>query len=128
MYSNIQQAVASVRNAPSSIFTKEDVVKLLESIKVEEERVGLTTAQIEQLCESILDQIKGNVSDIGSDAVDTDSAEFELNGNEISLYCVDLDTREIANQAVNGIAEIIEEFFEELAEEDEQETLEIPGS
>ena len=130
MYSNIQQAVASVQNAPSSNFTKEDVIKLLESIEIPEEQVasGLTRSQLDDLCRAVVNQINDNVDNLDSDCIDTGSAEFELNGTEISLYSADLDTREIARVVVDGIGDVIEEFFEELAEEAEQETLGIPKS
>ncbi|NDB87141.1 MAG: hypothetical protein EB127_31320 [Alphaproteobacteria bacterium] len=131
MYSNIQQAVASVQNAFPSIYTKDDVIKLLESIEISEEKVSssLTNSQIEELCKRVVAQVKENADNLdSSDVVDTSTAEFSLSYNEIQLDSVDIDTRNIVDEVVNGIGDVIEEFFEELAEENEQETLEIPKS
>ncbi|NBR26450.1 MAG: hypothetical protein EBU08_22255 [Micrococcales bacterium] len=121
MYTNIQQAVASVQNAFPSIYTKDDVIKLLESIQIPEENVvvGLTRSQLDDLCRAVVNQVNDNAENLDRDCVDTDSAEFELNGNEISLYGVDLDTREIARVVVDGIGDVIEEFFEDLNKESE---------
>lgn len=119
---SIQEAVASVENAFPSIYTKDDVIKLLNSIELEpSEQVanGLTNEQIEDLCRRIVDQVKENAENLDSDIVDKDSAEFELYGNEISVSSVDIDTREIAREVVNGIGDTIEEFFEELNKEAE---------
>ena len=120
MYTNIQQAVASVQNAFPSIYTKDDVIKLLESILIPEERsVGLSQSQVEELCRRVVEQVEENADNLDRDCVDTDSAEFELNGNEISLYSVDVDTKEITRVVVDGIGDVIEEFFEDLNKESE---------
>ena len=125
MYTNIQQAVASVENAFPSIYTKDDVIKLLNSIEIQapEPKSGiLTQTQIEDLCSRIFDQVKENADGLdSSDVVDTDSAEFELYGNEISVTSVDIDTRMIARNVTDGIGDIIETFFEELKEEEQEE-------
>lgn len=124
MKQTIEQAVASVQNAPGSIFTKEDVVNLLNNLEASKGR-GLTQDQIAELCELICDKVKDNADNLEIDDVcDTGSAEFELNGNEISLCSVDVYTRGIRDVVVEGIGEVVEEFFEELQEE-EQETLEV---
>lgn len=125
MYTNIQQAVASVENAFPSIYTKDDVIKLLNSIEIQapEPKSGiLTQTQIEDLCSRIFDQVKENADGLdSSDVVDTDSAEFELYGNEISVTSVDIDTRMIARNVTEGIGDIVETFFEELKEEEQEE-------
>ena len=128
MKMTIDQAVAAVKNAPSSIFTKDDVLNLFSNLEVK--GGSLKQHQMYELCELICSQIKDNVENLDTqDVCDTDSAEFELNGNEISLCSVDVYTRGIRDVVVDGIADVIEEFFEELEkEEEEQETLEVPKS
>ena len=123
MYTNIQQAVASVQNAFPSIYTKDDVIKLLESIVIEpSEQVasGLTKSQIEELCKRVVAQVKENADNLdSSDVVDTSTAEFSLSYNEIQLDSVDIDTRNIVDEVVNGIGDVIEEYFDELENESE---------
>ena len=124
MYTNIQQAVASVQNAPSSIFTREDVIKLLENIEIEAPKGGIQIDRqiIKDLSEAVLDEIKRNAGNLdSSDVCDLSSAEFSLNYNEISLDSVDVDTDQIAENVVCGIYDVIEEFFETLEKENEEE-------
>lgn len=124
MYTNIQQAVASVQNAPSSIFTREDVIKLLENIEIEAPKGGIQIDRqiIKDLSEAVLDEIKSNARNLDSSEVcDLSSAEFSLSYNEIQLDSVDIDTDSIAENVVNGIYDVIEEFFETLEQENEEE-------
>jgi len=125
MKMTIEQTVAAVQNAPGSIYTREDVISLLG--RIETKGGSLTQDQIATLCELICEKVKDNADDLETeDVCDIDSAEFELNGNEISLCSVDVYTRGIRDAVVEGIGEVVEEFFEEL--EERQETLEIPKS
>jgi hypothetical protein len=128
MKMTIEQTVAAVQNAPGSMYTREDVISLLGRIEAPKSS-SLEQHQIHQLCELICSQIKDNVENLDTqDVCDTDSAEFELNGNEISLSSISIYTRGIRDVVVDGIGDVIEEFFEELEneEEEEQETLEVP--
>jgi len=121
MYTNIQQAVASVENAFPSIYTKDDVVKLLNSIEIEspKESVSLTQSQIDELCRLIVDQVKDNAENLDSEIVDKDTAEFSINSNYLELDSVDIDTSEIARNVVDGIGDVIETFFEDLKDDRE---------
>ena len=124
MYTNIQQAVASVQNAPSSIFTREDVIKLLENIEIEAPKGGIQIDRqiIKDLSEAILDEVKQNAERLdSSDVCDLSSAEFSLNYNELSLDSVDIDSDSIAENVVSGLYDVIEEFFETLEQENEKE-------
>lgn len=124
MKMTIEQAVAAVEIAPGSMYTREDVISLL--WKIETKGGSLTQDQIAHLCELICEQVKSNAENLDTeDVCDTDSAEFELNGNEISLCSVDVYVRGIRDAVVEGIGEVVEGFFEEL---EEQETLEVPKS
>lgn len=120
MLTNIKEAVASVENAYPSIFTKDDVIKLLNSIKIESSKpkqVILSKEQIQRLCDIVLQQIKDNIEDLESDKVcDLSSAEFELYGNEISVSSIDIDTDKIEDGIVYNIESAIEVYFEELEE------------
>ena len=121
MKQTIQEAVASVQNAPGSMYTREDVISLLNRIKVEKGS-GPTDRQIKDLVERIVETVNDNASSLSTDDVlDTYSAEFELNGNEISLSSVDIDCSKIADEVTDGIESVIEEFFEELNKEDDEE-------
>lgn len=81
---NISTAINLVENNVSSIFTKQDVLDLLKRVNA-----GGNTATID---EDVLDDIAERVAySLDTDIIETDSAEFELDGNEIKLSHVDLD-------------------------------------
>jgi hypothetical protein len=124
----IQETVASVQNAPGSIYTREDVISLLNKIQVTEsvtKMCPLTQFQIESLCDTITDAIRENAEGLDSDCIDKDSAEFTLNySNCIELDSVGFDSGNIADTVVSGIGELIEDWFEKAfpeSEEDESE-------
>lgn len=120
MKQSIAQAVASVQNAPGSMYTREDVISLLNRIEVK--GGGPTAKQLKDLIEAVYQNVKDNADNLTTeDVVDTYSAEFELSGNEISLSSVDIDTDKIADTVVSGIADTIEEFFEALEVEDDDD-------
>ena len=126
-----QQTIELLSQQLPGFYSLEQVIKIINDIETdpsEDVVVGLTRSQIEDLRRAIVDQIDDNADNLDSDCIDTGSAEFELHGTEISLYSADLDTREITRIMVDGIGDVIDEFFEELNKEDEQETLEIPKS
>ena len=124
MYTNIQQAVASVENAFPSIYTKDDVIRLLTSIEIEapkESSGKLSQYQIDDLCKRIVAQVRENAENLDSDCIDKDSAEFSLSYKELELDSVEFDTSEVADTVVDGIGDVIETFFEELEETEEEE-------
>ena len=124
MKMTIEQAVAAVEIAPGSMYTREDVISLLG--KIETKGGGLSQDQIAHLCELICERVRENADNLDVDDVcDKDSAEFELYGNEVQLSSIDVYTRGIRDAVVEGIGEVVEEFFEQF---EEQETLEVPKS
>lgn len=110
----------------STIFSKEDVMKLLNSIEEVEEKeevsggkFSLTIGQIENLAE----KIASNIEDERDDVVDTSDLDFDID--------VDYDRRinievsggvQIDTSLVERISRrVIEEFIEELTEEEDEE-------
>jgi hypothetical protein len=121
---NLQDTVASVQNAPSSIFTKEDVLNLLNGIEFPKQVSinPLTQFQIESLCEKITEVVKDNAENLDNDCIDRDTAELSMGyNNTVELDSVEFDTREVADQVVRGIAEVIEEWFEKAFPENEDD-------
>lgn len=126
---SIQEAVASVQNAFPSIYTKDDVIKLLGSIETTS-APGFSQEMVEKLIECVKEAVNRKVNRMDTDdMVDTGSAEFELNYNEISLSSVDVDTSAISDCVEQAVEDAINEFFEEggfvAEEETEEETEEV---
>jgi hypothetical protein len=128
----IEQTVAAVKNAPSSIFTKDDVLNLLNGIELPKEAVinPLTDFQIRSLIEKITDAITENAENLNDDCIDKDSAEFSLNyDNRIELDSIGFDGGSIADEVLDGVEGVIDAWFEKaFPENEEQETLVVPES
>ncbi len=104
-----ENALASVRQSVSSIFTKEDVLYLIEKIEVGSSRV-ITTQQINDAIDEVVNWAERRVDNL----IDLNSAEFELNyNNQIELTGVEIDVECLRNA--------LEEHFMDFGEADEVE-------
>lgn len=123
MKMTIEQTVAAVKNAPGSMYTREDVISLLSRIETTTTKgITMDRQTTKDLCEAILEAVKDNARNLDAgDVCDLGTAEFSLNYNEVQLDSVDIDTDSIAENVVNGIYDVIEEFFENLEEESVEE-------
>jgi hypothetical protein len=92
-----------------SLYTLEQVIKIVESIESEETKVNnITLTDIEEHIDKVIDTIDSGRVDI----IDKSSAEFEISyDNRIELQNVDVDTSEIRD--------ILFEIFTPLVEIDE---------
>lgn len=98
---NKDQAISKVNESVASLFTKEDVIKLIEGIETEGGLDFDINALIEHVQETII-----NLNDF--DIVDTDSAEFSLDGSTIQLDSINIDNHNIEC----SIEDSIREFFD----------------
>ncbi len=92
-----EQAIESVKGSISSIFSQEDVIAIINSIQQENE------LDQDDLVSAILNELTNGSHDV----IDLDSAEFELNGNEISLERVDLDENRLEEAITTGVNDYI---------------------
>ena len=117
----LDQAKELVNNSFPTIFSKEDVTKLLESIEApeQEEEVTLgkfnpTTEQIEELAQGIASKIEDDVDSI----VDTSDADFDISVDydrrlEISIDGgITIDTSLIEIIVYSAIEKFIQEASE----------------
>ena len=99
----------SVQSSVSSIFTKEDVINLINSIEESKGRV-ITTQQINDAIDEVVNWAERRVDNL----IDLDSAEFEISySKHIELTCVDIDVESLRNT--------LEEHFMDFGEDDEVE-------
>ena len=105
----------SVENSVSSIFSKEDVIKLINS--VEGGGRVITVDQIQRAIDQTITWIENNSRDV----LDLDNAEFEISyNNRIELTDVAINTEEIREALENNFMD----FGELLEQEVEQERAE----
>lgn len=92
MYTNIQQAISAVESAYPSLFTKEDVIKLLNSIDLDSASAPSTDSiDVDELVDRVQTLI-GNYDT--SDMVSYEDIELSINYDhriEIDSVNVDLD-------------------------------------
>jgi hypothetical protein len=98
-----QDVLNRVLNSESSIFSKEDVVRLIEGIV---ESPYLTSTQIEKVLNEFENTLDYQASN--NRLVEFDTAEFELNGNEITLENVDVDISSIVDHAREAFTVLLE--------------------
>jgi len=104
----------SVQNSVSSIFSKEDVINLINSVEGGGRKI--TPYDIERAIDKTISWIENNERDV----LDLDNAEFEISyNNQLECTSVGINT--------NEIREALENNFSEFAEDEEDEE-EISGS
>jgi len=105
---SIEQAVVKVNECMSSVFTKNDVLNLLQSIEMKKE--NLVTK--EMLVTFVTDYVETQVERLDAgDILDLSTAEFDLNGCELSLESVDIDTRDFTRNILGEIDEAVDTFL-----------------
>ena len=127
----LEQAKELVNSSFPTIFSKEDVTKLLESIEIPEPEVvsvpvlegkfALTEEQIESLSETIAMRLED------SDMVNLDDVDYDVSVDydkrieiDIDSSSVEIDTYEIERVASRVIKEFIEKLNEESSENEER--------
>jgi hypothetical protein len=81
-----------LNNGISSIYTKEDVLGLLEKIDMES-----NMESIKEIFQKVKEDFAHGLRCAEEGIIDKDDIELELNGNEISVYRVDVDLEHIEN-------------------------------
>ena len=112
------EALTQLNNSISSIFTKDDVIKLIQSLDIPESK----PAKYEQLEMAILESVNNSISNIRwREVIEEDNIGIDLCGREIEVDCsgaIDLTIVE------ERITESIEQIFSDIRDSQEDEALE----
>jgi hypothetical protein len=107
----------SVKHSVSSIFTKEDVINLINSIEEGSSR-KITTLDINRAIDKVVDYMDRDQREI----FDFDNAEFELSyDNRIECVGVPINTDAVREILENNFMDFGEEVVEEVEEKAENE-------
>jgi len=98
-----EKAIERINSSISSIFSKEDVIAIINSI---ESSSSISKNGMNDLTDKIVSSLENSYA---SAVVNFDSAEFDLNGNEISLDNVDLNVDYIQGNIRSSIGIFFEE-------------------
>jgi hypothetical protein len=110
---NKQQTIELLQQQLPGFYSIEQVIKLINDIDVDETSqstapLSLTEDQFEKIKEKIYYAIENCMGNMYSDdLVNTDTAEFSLNGNEIQLDSVDVNTDEIADNINDAVVDVL---------------------
>lgn len=101
---NKQQAIEQVKNSFPSIWSKDDVLQLLEQL--EESTPRPTDEQIKDITRYCISEIQ----DLGNEIVDFDSASFSIGYDNK----IELDNIEISTDAIeSAIEQVLKEYYSE---------------
>lgn len=94
----VNQTIELVNNSPASLFSKEDVVKLLTALEV------TAAVPTSEMIDKLMDLVEDNLRNVDSeDMVDKSTAEFSLDGNQIELDSVEVDSSYIVDEVQSAI-------------------------
>ena len=104
-----QNVIDQVQNSVSSIFSKEDVINLINSIQVGR---AITTVDIERAIDNVVSDFEMNNQDV----VDTDNVEFNISyNNQIEVDNVGLN--------LDYIREALENNFLDFGNDESEEEI-----
>ena len=101
----------NVNGSLSSIFSKEDVIKILETIDEQLKEEGNSSFDNETLDE-ILDDLRSILSNVEDMEVDCDDIEFSISGREIVVDDVNLRGKEEVTSDIESLIEKMESVKE----------------
>jgi membrane protease subunit (stomatin/prohibitin family) len=123
MIKSINSAVERVKSSYPSIYSKDDVVNLLielmsdldteinEMIEADRAQHPTNGMDLDKLQDALIDAIETKLDRLdGSDAVDYDSACFEMYSNTVSLESADVNVSGIMDAVEKGIKVAIQEM------------------
>ena len=102
----------NVNESLSSIFTKEDVIKILETIGEESKEESGSSVMTQEKIEEILDDLRSVLSNVEDIEVDTDDVELSIEGREISVDNVEIRGKDELESEVQSLIEKLEEVLE----------------
>ena len=98
---SLQEMIDGVKNSISSVFTKSDVLDILNRIEVKVTEPEFTEHEMEEL----IDHVRSGLAYLDStDIVDTDTAQFGIeDGNTLVVTDIEVDTNYIEDEVEESI-------------------------
>lgn len=113
-----QQAIEQIKNSFPSIWSREDVLSLVNQIDE-----GTASIDREKLLEKIREGVDDAINGLSNDEiVDVSSCEFEIkHGNEIYIDNLAINTGDIIDQVMSDVESNIDDYIAELEEVKEEQ-------
>ena len=127
MNTKVQAAIEKVATSFPSLYSKDDVIAVLNNLADElgEETPAVGALSEEQL-KTLRTRLRETIEDTADnldaeELVDFSSATMSMNyGNEVELESIDVNSRSIATELTESAIQVVEDFFEELKEQQEK--------
>lgn len=108
------QTVELLKQQLPGFYSVEQVIKMINDIEDSSEAFDKEKQQ--NLQELIIEQVTNYLRRLdSSDIADYDSAEFELSGNEISVYSIDVNTDTVIDEVHDAINDAFNKTFNTVA-------------
>lgn len=121
------EALEQVQNCVSSIFTKDDVIKIISSISESEKKLPFNIEEFKEKLEGVSDSIMNNIE--LDEIVEPDEVEFEISYNrriEVTDVPVKFSViRQCIDDALESFIETIDEYFEQNSDENSKDEPEL---
>ena len=116
---SISEIKENINGSLSSIYTKEDVLKIVNTIESFGGGTGKTNKEFLERVLMELESIKSNIEDL---SVDNDSINFSVEYREIVIdNDVEIDGKDELESEISSLIELIEEEKDREEEEEEEE-------
>ena len=111
-----QQTIDTLKTQLPGFYSAEQVIELISKI----EDSGSAPFDMGVFKDEIENAIRKAIENMDSDdVVDYDSADLSLDGREIALDSIDVNTEDIISNAVEGVYGVIDNYFPQDEDEDE---------
>jgi hypothetical protein len=121
------EALEQVQNCVSSIFTKDDVIKIISSISESEKNSPFDIEEFKEKLEGVTDLIMNNIE--LDDIVEPDEVEFEISYNrkiEVTDVPVNFSViRQCIDDALKPFIETIDEYLKQNSDENSEDKPEL---
>lgn len=112
----IEEAKQKLNNGFGSIYSREDVIALLDSIVMPEQK---PSADVEEILQKVKQVIRDKFYNVDKeDLIDDDSAEFSIGyNNRVELDSIDLDLDSFRDEIESAVFEEVRQMLDEKAEQ-----------
>lgn len=103
------QTVELLKKQLPGFYSVDQVIDIINGI---EDGQSLSPNQVGDLVDLLTTKVENLIDRMdGDDFVDYDSAEFDINGNQVSVTCMDTRTSDVVEEINDLISDVIHDFF-----------------
>lgn len=109
-----EKLLKDLSNQNDCYYSLAQVVEMINKIEdpkpVLYSKVQVTAEGYDNFLDSVRERLEGNFCGSGDNFIDTDTAEFSLNGNRVELDSVELDSDEVVDTAMECLENVLNQY------------------